>query len=79
VQAWRGWTATSASAGTSGIPAPTWEEWCAHQQRILHREQHQQVCQQGGILFSERELARLSFVRWLYQRASRDPAQNNNV
>jgi hypothetical protein len=76
---WRGWTAPSASAV---IPAPTWDEWCARQQRILRREKHQQVCQQDGILFSERELARLSFVRWLYQRGHLDPldpAPNDSI
>jgi hypothetical protein len=40
------------------------------------------VCQQVRSPFSERELARLSFVRWLYQRGRLDlfdPARNDNV
>jgi hypothetical protein len=68
--AWRGWAARSALAVT---PAPTWDEWCVRQQRILGSGKHQQACQQESSLFSERELARLAFVRWLYQRGCLDP------
>ena len=69
MQAWRGWTA---------IAAPTWDDWCAHQQCNLRGEKYQQACLQESIPFNERELARLSFVRWLYQRGRLDPARNNN-
>lgn len=65
-QAWRGWTA---------ITAPTWEDWCAHQQRIMRGEERQQASSQENIRFNERELARLCFVRWLYQRGRLGPAQ----
>jgi hypothetical protein len=40
----------------------TWDEWCALQRRHMGLEQRRQA----GIPFSDRELARLSFVRWLY-------------
>jgi hypothetical protein len=79
MRAWRGWTVTSASAINT---APTWEAWCAWQQRLLRREQLRHVCPYDSRPFSDRELARLSFVRWLYQRGHldpRDPPRNDNV
>jgi len=57
VHTWEGWTAAS---GTTTKMACTWAEWCAWHQRA-------QQCQQERISFSDRELARLSFVRWLSQ------------
>jgi hypothetical protein len=75
MQAWIGWTATSAPAG---ITAPTWDEWCARQRCIPHRERHQHGPRQESSPFSERELERLSFVRWLFQSGRLDPAQNDN-
>jgi hypothetical protein len=63
--AWMGWMATSAPAVKA---APTWDEWCVRQQRILGSGKHQQE----NSSFSERELARLAFVRWLYQRSCLD-------
>jgi hypothetical protein len=76
MSAWMGWMAPSASAVKA---APTWDEWCVRQQRILGSGKHQQVCQQESSPFSECELARLAFVRWLYQRGDLDPAQSGNV
>jgi hypothetical protein len=61
---------------------PTWEEWCAGQRRTLRREEHQPTRQQESPLFSERELARLLFERWLYQRRhpdALDPARTDTV
>jgi hypothetical protein len=46
--------------------ACTWAEWCAWHQRT-QRTQRAQQRQQERISFSDRELARLSFVRWLSQ------------
>jgi hypothetical protein len=46
--------------------ACTWAEWCAWHQRA-QRAQRAQQRQQERISFSDRELARLSFVRWLSQ------------
>ncbi len=70
MRAWMGWSATS--AGMAGVTAPTWEAWRAQQRRALHSKQHQLVRQQVRSSFSERELAHLSFVRWLYQRGCLD-------
>jgi hypothetical protein len=67
-----GWTATLAPAVK---PAFTWDEWCTRQQRILGGERHQQE----SAPFTDRELARLTFVRWLYQTGRLDPEQNDNV
>jgi hypothetical protein len=60
MHAWNGWTATGARP--AGKPL-TWTEWRACQQRTVGDEQHRQA----GLPFSERELARLAFVRWLAQ------------
>jgi hypothetical protein len=77
MQIWRGWTTISVPAVTS---VPTWEEWCASQRRILSGgEKHQQARQPESGPFSDRELARLSFLRWLYQQGVVDPAQIDNV
>ena len=74
MQAWRGWMATSASAATA---APTWDDWCVSQQRVLRRTQRQPGRMEESSPFSDRELARLSFTRWLYQRGRLDPAQHD--
>jgi hypothetical protein len=76
MRAWMGWTATSVSASTT---APTWDEWCARQRCLLRGEKHQQEPLQESNPFSGRELARLSFVRWLYQGDRFDPALNDNI
>jgi len=58
-QAWRGWTAPADATARGAL---TWSEWCARQQRIARvaqRPEHESP-------FSGRELARLSFVRWLH-------------
>ena len=65
MRVWMGWTATSARTA-DGVP--TWEEWCAR----IQRGSSQAKRQQEGSLFSEHEVARLSFVRWLRQRADPD-------
>lgn len=80
MQVWKGWIATSAATSVPAVKtAPTWDEWCARQRCLLSGEQQQPACQQECMPFSDQEFARLSFVRWLYQRGSLDPTQNNNV
>lgn len=45
-----------------GKPIATWDEWSAAQaQRITRRQRY------GDLPYSDRELARLAFLRWLYQ------------
>jgi len=63
---WEGWTAAS---GTTTKMACTWAEWCAWHQRTqrTQRTQRAQQRQQERISFSDRELALLSFMRWLSQ------------
>lgn len=58
-----------ATAVAPATQALTWAEWCARQQRILRNEQRQRE----GVPFSEQELARLSFVRWLCHTGRLDP------
>jgi hypothetical protein len=74
MQAWMGWRATAASAATA---APTWDDWRASQQRLLRRSQGDLAPDEESSPFSNRELARLSFARWLYQRGRLDPAQRD--
>ena len=71
-QAWQGWTATAVAPTTA---APTWAEWCARQQGPPRDEQRRQE----GVPFSERELARLSFVRWLCQTGRLDPQEHDTT
>lgn len=71
MQAWRGWT----TAATPTTRALTWAEWCAWQKGTLRDEEH---CHQG-VRFTDRELARLSFVRWFYQTGGLGPRRHNNV
>jgi hypothetical protein len=70
MQAWRGWRAASPSAITA---APTWNDWRACQERRLRRTQPALGLEEESSLFSDRERARLSFARWLYQRGHLDP------
>jgi hypothetical protein len=74
MHAWTGWMAASQTAGKT---APTWDEWCAGQRRLLGSKQRPPSCQHENSPFSERELAHLSFVRWLYQTGRLDPAQHD--
>lgn len=49
-------------------PQPTWTEWSAALAKRSARRQ-----QLGGALFSDRELAHLAFLRWLYQTSQPRP------
>ena len=75
MQVWRGWTATAATPTTRTTRALTWAEWCAWQQRTLHDGER---CHEGMRL-TTRELARLSFVRWLYQTGGLGPRGLDNI
>jgi hypothetical protein len=75
MQVWRGWRATLASAVTA---APTWDDWCACQQRLLRCALREPKPKEESSPFSDRELARLSFARWLYQRGRLDLAQHDH-
>jgi hypothetical protein len=75
MQAWRGWT----EAGAATTRALTWAEWCAWHQRTLQEEQPDELSRPEGVPFSERERARLCFVRWLYQRGRLGPPRDDNV
>ena len=61
MQAGNGWTAAIPSTPTTRAGA--WAEWRTRRQRSLPGEErrHEQV------RFTDEELARLSFLRWLYQ------------
>jgi phytoene dehydrogenase-like protein len=72
MKVWNGWATTSTSAAQA---TPTWDTWLAHQWRIVGNEQRRTV----SACFGERELARLSFMRWLYQQGCLDPSLNDNA
>jgi hypothetical protein len=72
MRAWKGWTATASVPTTA---APTWADWRARQQRILRDEQLRRHC----LPFTERELAHLLFVRWLYQTGRLGPQERDTV
>jgi hypothetical protein len=72
--AWSGWTAPTAAAVNA---APTWDEWRAAQRRLLGGEQRQHSPQRASHPFSARELAHLSFVRWLHHTGRLAPAHND--
>ncbi len=74
--AWRGWTATSAAVVNS---MPTWDEWRAAQRRLLGSEQRQPSPQRAGHPFTARELARLSFVRWLHHTGRLAPTHHDQA
>jgi hypothetical protein len=62
MQPWRGWTAEAAA-----IQAPTWTEWSAATHRTLPEENHDERRTLEDVRFNTQELARLRFLRWLYQ------------
>jgi hypothetical protein len=61
MQTWTGWT----TAGTTTKGALTWAEWC-NKQCVMYQEQRKEERQSERMPFTERERARLSFMRWLY-------------
>jgi hypothetical protein len=71
VQIWKGWSTASETTDKSAF---TWDEWRACQRCLLGNEQRKRAPQREVKPFSERELARLSFVRWLYHKGCLDPA-----
>jgi hypothetical protein len=74
MEVWSGWRGTSACAATA---APTWDDWCACQQRLLCCPQREPRPEEESYPFSDRELPRLLFARWLFQRGRLDPAQHD--
>lgn len=75
MRTWEGWTAT---IGTTATRAPTWSEWRLQLQGNLSGEQRQDEQRQNhGTPFSQRQLARLSFVRWLYLTGRLGPREQD--
>jgi hypothetical protein len=72
MHAWNGWT--TAAARPAGKPL-TWTEWRACQQHLVCDEQRRQA----GVPFSERELARLAFVRWLAHTGRLDARVQDHI
>jgi hypothetical protein len=59
MQVWKGWAAESDTAARAVL---TWEDWCTRLRRELPPPEHQRP----GSSLNGRELARLAFLRWLY-------------
>jgi hypothetical protein len=77
MRAWGGWSATTATPSASVL---TWTTWQASQRRILGLENRQERQTQedersSAAPLSEREIARLTFVRWLYQNGHFGPRE----
>jgi hypothetical protein len=76
MQVWQGWTPYGEA---SAIRAPKWDEWVRKSQGVQHAGNHRQerlAEEQEAPFeaqFTERELARLSFVRWLYLTGRLNP------
>jgi hypothetical protein len=70
---WPGWLGIAlANAAAYRL---SWSEWCAHLQGIEGVEQ----VSPHATPFSERELARLAFVRWLHHTGRLDPARGRTA
>jgi hypothetical protein len=74
MRVWMGWVGASQEAVKI---ASTWDEWCADQRYVLRSEHRPPSPRTESYLFSDRELARLSFVRWLNQTGRLDLAQSD--
>lgn len=72
MKVWRGWTATSLTPTTRAL---TWAVWCDWQRRTIRYE----PCRRQDVPFIDRELAHLSFLRWLCQTGRLDPQEHDNV
>ena len=72
MRAWKGWTAAAETTAAS-----TWDEWCSWLRCLLGIVQQEHARRHEGMPFSERERARLAFVRWLHQTGRLAPAQNS--
>jgi hypothetical protein len=69
---WKGWTAASANLTNTAL---TWGEWSVRQQANPRVEPRRPQ----DLLFSEKELSRLSFLRWLYQTGCFVPSEHDNT
>lgn len=76
MRTWRGW-ATMVETPTA--QALTWSEWRARSERIQPDAQPVMEPHPERPLLTERELARLSFVRWLYESGRIGPRDYDSV
>ena len=69
------------ASDTINKTALSWDEWRIYHQRASGAAQGEQAGEQAPqqecVALTERELARLAFVRWLYQTGRLDPAQDD--
>jgi hypothetical protein len=63
MQIWKGWAAESETVARAAL---TWRDWCAKLQHELVHELPPPEHQRPASSLSDRELARLAFLRWLY-------------
>jgi hypothetical protein len=77
MQVWKGWTA---AGETPMIKAPSWDEWLTHQlQRVRQAEYHVEYHVRQDVQFSEHELARLMFLRWLHLTGRLDAQERDRI
>ena len=60
---WKGW---AEETGSDAVVAPSWSEWSARMHRIATCDSQQHDRSRRDASFNQHELARLQFVRWLY-------------
>ena len=72
MQVWKGWTAAGEAPM---IKAPSWEEWLAQLQRVQQAEYHVRQ----DVQFSEQEMARLMFLRWLHLTGRLDAQERDRI
>lgn len=69
------WKSMAVAAGRGVASALTWDQWCAYQARRVAAERPARA----DLCFSERELARLSFLRWAHQTGRLDSAGESDL
>ena len=77
MQVWKGWTAAGEAPM---IKVPSWDEWLAQLQRVRQAEYHvRQDLQFQDVQFSEQEMARLMFLRWLHLTGRLDAQERDCI
>jgi hypothetical protein len=72
MQVWKGWTVAREAPM---IRVPSWEEWLAQLQRVQQAEYHLRQ----DVQFSDQEMARLMFVRWLHRTGRLDAQEHDRT
>jgi hypothetical protein len=72
MRGWKGWTAAGEAPM---INVPSWDEWLTQLQRIWQAE----YPVRHAVQFSEQEMARLRFLRWLHLTGRLDAQERDRI